>query len=279
MLTTHQQVNPQVAMLRYYDGFDEAGRLLRPESELERVRTRSILSRFLPQSPAIVLDVGGGPAVHSFWMADNGYGVTLVDIVPKHVQQALATQLSMGTRNRLEHIRLGDARQLDAPDASVDAVVCLGPLYHLTEASDRALAISEAYRVLRSGGVLIAGGISRYVYAIKTLIKSTVIDPSVAQMVSVNLARGLHVPIPGYDDFTHAYLHRPEELADEIRAGGFETKKLLAVEGPARLMGGFREHWQAPLVQSWLLEIVQAVEEDISIMGLSGHFIVVARKP
>ncbi len=51
---------------------------------------------------------------------------------------------------------VGDARRLDRPDASVDAALLLGPLYHLTERGDRVAALAEARRVLRPGGVLAA---------------------------------------------------------------------------------------------------------------------------
>ena len=41
-------------------------------------------------------------------------------------------------------------------------MLLLGPLYHLTEASDRATALAEARRIARPGGVVVAVGISRF---------------------------------------------------------------------------------------------------------------------
>jgi ubiquinone/menaquinone biosynthesis C-methylase UbiE len=38
----------------------------------------------------------------------------------------------------------------------------LGPLYHLVEVRDRAQALSEAARVTRPGGLVVAAGINRY---------------------------------------------------------------------------------------------------------------------
>ena len=52
-------------VLNYYESTEEVNRLKRIESELEMFRTRDILSRHLPSAPAVILDVGGGPAVHS----------------------------------------------------------------------------------------------------------------------------------------------------------------------------------------------------------------------
>ena len=50
------------------------------------------------------------------------------------------------------HAEVGDARDLNLPDSSVDAVVLLGPLYHLRERAHRVQALREASRVVRPGG-------------------------------------------------------------------------------------------------------------------------------
>ncbi len=44
----------------------------------------------------------------------------------------------------------------------MDAVLLLGPLYHLPERADRLAALAEARRVLRPGGVVFAAAISRF---------------------------------------------------------------------------------------------------------------------
>jgi methylase of polypeptide subunit release factors len=53
-----------------------------PHNRLELLRTRELLQRQLPSSPAVVLDVGGGTGVHAAWLAGRGYRVHLVDLVP-----------------------------------------------------------------------------------------------------------------------------------------------------------------------------------------------------
>lgn len=47
----------------------------------------------------------------------------------------------------------GNALDLEAfPDAAFDAVLLMGPMYHLLEAGEGAQALAEAHRVLRPGG-------------------------------------------------------------------------------------------------------------------------------
>ena len=65
-------------------------RLAEGLASLELVRTRAILQRHLPPPPADVLDVGGGTGVHADWLLADGYRVHLVDLAPRHVEEAVA---------------------------------------------------------------------------------------------------------------------------------------------------------------------------------------------
>src|SRR5262245_49787637 len=158
----------------YYARGEERGRLASRQGRLELVRTVELLERVLPAPPADVLDVGGGPGRYASLLADRGYRVRLVDVVPQHVEQAAED-------GRVDAV-LGDARSLDEPDASRDAVLLLGPLYHLTERADRVRALAEAGRVVRPGGVVAAAAISRFASLLAGLARG--------RLAPAGLARG-----------------------------------------------------------------------------------------
>jgi nucleoside-diphosphate-sugar epimerase len=67
--------------------------------------------------------------VYASWLSSQGYQVHLIDPVPLHLEQARAD-------GRFS-VAPGDARSLAEEDSSYDAVLLLGPLYHLTERADR----------------------------------------------------------------------------------------------------------------------------------------------
>lgn len=64
---------------RHYDLVDEANRLTGIRGQWELVRTRDLLAGFLLEPPAYIVDVGGGTGVHSFWLAEQGHEVHLID--------------------------------------------------------------------------------------------------------------------------------------------------------------------------------------------------------
>jgi ubiquinone/menaquinone biosynthesis C-methylase UbiE len=113
-----------------------------------------VLERLLPRPPARLLDVGGGPGTYAAPLVRRGYRVHLVDPVPLHVEQACQAAGSDPGFTAA----LGDARQLPKQAGSQDAVLLFGPLYHLTETTQRRQALAEARRVLRPGGRLLAMG-------------------------------------------------------------------------------------------------------------------------
>src|SRR5690349_2495113 len=139
----------------------ERDRLSGGQGALELARTQALLMRFLPPPPCVVADIGGGPGCYAVWLAERGYDVHLVDPVPLHIEQAAALARSRPGVS-LASAAIGDARRLSLPDESIDAVLLLGPLYHLPQRADRIGALAEARRVCRRGGVVIAAAISRF---------------------------------------------------------------------------------------------------------------------
>ncbi len=59
----------------HYEIFDEARRLERADSQIEKLRTQELLHRYLPPPPGLILDIGGGAGVYAFWLAERGYQV------------------------------------------------------------------------------------------------------------------------------------------------------------------------------------------------------------
>ncbi|NEO57045.1 MAG: class I SAM-dependent methyltransferase [Okeania sp. SIO3B5] len=264
--------------LSYYERGEEEQRLSKDEGKLEFARTQELLSRFLPAPPAVIFDVGGGSGVYAFWLAQQGYEVHLIDAVPLHIQQA--QNFSQTQPNYpLASMEVGDARQLEQPDKSVDVVLLFGPLYHLTERSDRLTALREATRILKTGGLLFAIGISRFASTFSGLFQGNFNDPEFVEIVRRDLAEGQHRNPnnhPAY--FTTTFFHHPEELKTEVEEAGLYCEKMLAVEGAGWLLQNFEENWNDPSRRERMLEAIRWIEAEPSLLGMSAHIMAIGKQ-
>jgi SAM-dependent methyltransferase len=246
----------------------ELDRLAKGYSRLEFARTKELLERHLPPVPAAVLDVGGGPGAYADWLASRGYEVRLVDPVPLHVEQAAELAADRFT------VALGDARQLDEENESYDAVLLLGPLYHLTDERDRIRALREACRVLRPDRIVAAAAISRFASLLDGAYAGYLDDPKFSAIVDADLAGGQHRSPGGAEYFTTAYFHRPEELRAELETAGLEVVGVFGVEGPGWLL--VRDDTEVPEA---LLRVARTLEQEPSTIGTSAHLLAIGRRP
>jgi ubiquinone/menaquinone biosynthesis C-methylase UbiE len=265
-------------VLKYYTDGDEAARLRTAWFQLEHERTRELIRRHLAPPPSRIIDAGGASGVYACWLASLGYEVHLIDPVPKHIEQARAA-----SRQQRDHplasIELGDARQLPNGENSVDAVLLLGPLYHLVEKEDRIACLREARRVLRPGGLIWAAGISRFASLLDSLSSRFFADPEFAPILERDLEEGQHRnPTTNSIYFTDAYFHKPGELSREFLAAGFQVLEIAAIEGPGWLARDFDRLWNDPLQRERLLTIIRKVEREPSILGVSSHIMAIGRK-
>jgi ubiquinone/menaquinone biosynthesis C-methylase UbiE len=266
-------------ILAHYEEGLERERLLRGGAgRLEYLRTRELLSRYLPPAPTTVLDVGGGAGVYALSLARDGYSVHLIDPVPLHVEQA--REVSASQRDApLGSAEVGDARRLVWDDKSVDAVLLLGPLYHLTSRGDRLQALREAYRVVRPGGVVAAAAISRFASTYDGLLRGYLVDPMFKDIVERDIREGQHRNPSGIPEwFTTAYFHFPEELRNEVTQAGFSVEALVGIEGPAWVLPNLDSWLEVPPRRSTLLEAIRRVEAEPTLLGATAHILAVGRR-
>ncbi len=266
-------------ILSYYRQTQESKRLTNDvRGQIEFTRTQEIITRYLPEPPAVVLDIGGGSGPYACWLAKAGYEVHLVDPVDLHIEQAKEAS-NQQPEHPIASISLGDARSLRFSAMSADALLLLGPLYHLIDKSERLLALGEAYRVLRNGGVMVAAGISRFASLLDCCRKDRLGNSIFRDIVHNDLETGYHRnPTEDLNYFTDAYLHRPEEFGSEVVEAGFQHQATLAVQGPAWLFESVESYWADPDQRAAVLELIRKVEAEPSILGMSSHILAIGTK-
>jgi len=261
----------------YGTGYERSRLFPGGRPSLEFVRSMELLDRLLPPPPARLLDVGGGPGTYAAPLARRGYRVHLVDPVQLHVEQA--REIAGSDPAAAFTAAAGDARALSEPDQSQDAVVRFGPMYHLTDGTDRRQALGEARRVLRPGGRLLAMAVCRFASLLDGLYEGWLDDPVFRPIVDQDLADGQHRnpdPVGRPEFFTTAYFHTPDGLQQEIDQAGFTGATVYGVEGPGWPL---RQEWADPHRREQILFAARSAETVPSLIGFSNHLIAAATRP
>ncbi|MBV1948184.1 bifunctional 2-polyprenyl-6-hydroxyphenol methylase/3-demethylubiquinol 3-O-methyltransferase UbiG [Streptomyces sp. BV129] len=266
--------NPELApsVMRFYgETVNEDDRLrTSADGRMELARTQELLRRFLPPAPARVLDVGGGTGIHAEWLVKDGYDVTLVDPVPRHVETASAVCPAV----------VGDARDLSEPDDSFDVVQLLGPLYHLPNPEDRRTALGEAQRVVKPGGLVVAAAINRYASLFEHVTYAHLHKERIRDSVSKILETAVYDGVRG---FTLSYFHRAEELASELLTSGLTDVQVFGIEGPAwsLVKAAEQQSGEGPtdeLIAS-AMEAARMAEPYPELLAASSHLLATGRAP
>ncbi len=246
----------------FYEGSDEPTRLRSGEGRVELLRTQQILRAALAPGSRI-LDVGGADGAHAEWLQGDGHRVEVVNLVPRHVEGARARGLTA---------QEGDARHLPHLDGSFDVVLLLGPLYHLTDPSDRARALTEAHRVLRPGGLLAVSAMNSLAMMLAYLREGR-FDAgkrAVATSILASCIRDRTAATPIFAFHTDPALRR------ELRAAGFEDITVRGLEGPAWPLLDPAGPPDDPFIAQ-VVEIAELADHDDAFATASVHLLALAR--
>ena len=255
----------------------EANRLEHEMFRLEGIRTKEIIERYLQRSHLEILDIGGGAGYYSFWLQEKGHNVSLVDLSPHNIE--LVRKHAQVTGVNLKKVETGDAVNLPFSDDQFDMVLLLGPLYHLTDRDERKKALTEAKRVLKPKGILLAAVISRYASLIDGFQRDLVLDDQFFDLLQDDLRTGIHLnetDNPEY--FTTAYFHTPKEIKAEIEESGLNFEKLIPIESFGWMIKNFPEREKDSSYMKKLLGIIQMVEANEDLIAISPHIVAVAGK-
>ena len=196
----------------------------------------------------------------------------LIDPVPLHREQA--------TADSRFSVAPGDARSLAEGDGSYDAVLLLGPLYHLTERADRMRALAEARRVTRPGGIVAAAVISRYASTFDAFFRGFIDKPGFPALMAEDLKTGQHRnPDADPELFTTAYFHDRAGIASEMTDSGLRLQDLLPIEGPLHWAPGIQDRLSDPGQRQLILDTLAAIEHDPAVAGATAHLLAIGQHP
>lgn len=276
------------AVLAYYEAGREYNRLRTNIGLIEFERTKEILLENLPKPPAVVYDIGGAYGEYSWWLASLGYEVHLFDLSETNIKMS-ETLAKEYPNCVLASSKVCDARSIPREDNSADAILLMGPLYHITDYDERRKAIRESYRLLKEGGLLFTAALTPYsvllynitVYSPNSENRNTYLENAeFLAMIERELNDGCHINPDKtvYEGLGSSHLHTAKALKAELTEGGFSNSVVHGIMGGAWLAPNIDELWKNETSRNALMNTVRLLDTHEEIMGLSGHLLAVSKK-
>jgi 2-polyprenyl-3-methyl-5-hydroxy-6-metoxy-1,4-benzoquinol methylase len=244
------------------------------EHQLEFDLTWRFLDAYLP-SQGEILEIGAGTGHYTLGLVQRGYAVTEVDFSEENLKACRAYLAQAGVEDKAQYI-LGDARYLqNVPEKEYDAVLMMGPLYHLVEESDRQMAVGQALAHLRPGGLIFSAFISRYGcwgHVLKNIPQLI----EYREEIRTVLSRGTDSrdwPKGGF----RAYYATVAEIAPLHESLGFETLKVVGVE-PCISADDESYNKLEGERRKLFLDLFYKISAEPSIVGASSHLLYIGRK-
>ncbi|MGE6488645.1 class I SAM-dependent methyltransferase [Paenisporosarcina sp. NPDC076898] len=266
-------------IIEYYSKFDEWGRLDREPLEFQI--NWHFIRKYMPATGS-VLDNGAGPGKYAMRLADQGYNVTLTDLVPKLVEVAQEKAKEMDLDTQFKGFHVADARDLSVlADEQFDAALALGPMYHLQKEDDRQKAIQELYRVTKQEGIVFVAFMPRIKHVLASLMNPRNWSPndkmdSIAEFMKTG-------EFNHSDDgrFTGAYYFNVEEIKPFMESQGFETLDLIGSTNIGTLLTNEQwDYWRNRGEEEFyqLMELLKETASNPHVLGISSHMLFIGKK-
>ncbi|MHB8104837.1 MAG: class I SAM-dependent methyltransferase [Dehalococcoidales bacterium] len=257
----------------FYDAAVERENIRLERHQIERDITWRYLDKYLPRRGKI-LEVGAATGAYTITLAKRGYNLTAVDLSPNSIAACEKRAAKEGLSRNVTCL-VADARDLGAVQGvDYDAVLIMGPLYHLVVEEDRQTALKEAYKKLKKGGVIFSTFISRYGIWGDIMKDFPHYIERQKDLQSV-MSKGRDADIVWGKSF-RGYFATVDEVIPLHERLGFKTLTLAGIE-PGRVRDEVYNELKGQRREQWL-DLLFSISTEKSIIGAANHLLYIGVK-
>lgn len=250
---------------KHYNKHPEDLRLQRRHGIVEFETTMFHLRRFLHPGDR-VLDVGAGTGRYTSALMADGFQVKAVELVRRNIEVFLK-------REPEADVVQGDARKMSfIPTDYADVTLLLGPLYHLIGDEQKLMALSEAKRVTRPGGIILVAYLMNEYSILSYCFDEDRIDDLISRGV---VDHDYHVRVQEGELYDYVRLEDVNRLND---MAGLERITVFSPDGAADYMRT-RLNRMSDVTFAHFLQYQQVISERPELIGAGSHIVDVVRVP
>jgi ubiquinone/menaquinone biosynthesis C-methylase UbiE len=227
-----------------------------PLKEAEFQLIVELINEYIPDGSTII-DVGSGPGRYAEYLLKRNCKVGLVDLSALSLKAFSDRMNGLCCQENIIFNQVSCATQLEwIAGNSADAVLLMGPMYHLVNEEHRNVALTNCHRILKPGGFLFTVFLSPFP-AVQNIEETTT-----------------HTHFQGFD--VPQFRCWPEVAKKVMRNNGFETIRTRNIEGIGTSLPEY--HWKG----SWsdqkkkaLLDSLHTTCENPDFLGITQQYICV----
>lgn len=240
------------ALTEFYSNYDEEGRLLSRHGSVEYLTTMRYIEKYLKPGMRI-LEIGAATGRYSHALARMGYRVDAVELIQHNIDLFRANTQS----GEEIIITQGNAKDLYfLEDNAYDLVLLLGPMYHLFTVAEQKQALSEALRVTKPGGILMAAYCGNDATMVQYCFgRGMLREQRYKDLVDLSTFKASSDPAELFQ------LYRKEDI-DELMAN-FRTERLNYVG--------------MDMATNYMRPVIDEMEEELFELYLQYHFVICER--
>ncbi len=236
--------------------------------------TMYFIRLYLPPG-AVLFDTACGTGQYARVLSDEGYVLGLNDVSDVNIQHV--KEKFAGQENILFIDRSDIMQSKRWEERKWDAILVLGPMYHLLRRDYRISLLQKAATKLKPGGLIFTSFMTRtaaLVYGIKNKPEG-ILHPEGASRLWESGSDSSFVEATEY--FEHAYFSNPAEIEPMLREAGLESLHLAGAEGVFGERFELFHDLSEKLQEAWLDFILHHAEEKEMIYN-SKHLLSISRK-
>jgi ubiquinone/menaquinone biosynthesis C-methylase UbiE len=236
-----------------------------PLREAEYHLIVELLDEYITDGSTII-DIGSGPGRYAEHLLQRNCKVGVVDLSAKSLKAFSDRIENSQFQANIIFNQVSCATQLDwIASNSADAILLMGPLYHLIDEEHRTVALSHCHRILKPGGYLFSVFLSRFPVSTPQTVKTPKDLFSENHPITHTSFKGFQVP---------QFRCWPNEAKKIMSDNNFKTLRIRNIEGTASFLPD--SHWEGSWPEQKKKELLHSLLETCEkpdLLGITHQYV------